>query len=560
MNSLVNSFGSMGMVTPVTPLPHQIEWFNTIVTRFRNGELVVLDTSKMGLGKTYGPLFAAQTFRLPLFVVGPASSVSTWDTACNTHGIQKVAYYSYQGLAGTETKGTSCIYLTRQDERACEKSNGASGARTTVYEPTQELINLLHRGVIFVFDEIQDITSGGGNTYHKAILAIMNTLRTYPNAARAFFLSATPIKSEKEILTFLPLLGCLTPGLAMLGPAKREKIKLSFRERMLDHGLGEMYTFCKKYEPDLTEEIIDAAYDDKTPKKGKSAANAALAKRVAIDLYAKVIGKHVGGYMKKMESEEFKCYFYNLYTPLSSTSYAAITRAINDFEKEVYYNPVSGLIERPPGKGFGGDIAALQAIHSCLIESLYFQVMRQFREKPNSKALIFTYFLQNIEELEYLFTGLFPVAVIDGSSKPAERQRIADSFRFPGGPRVLICNGKTGSVGLSMHSVTPGLEIHAYSLPFWNIIICHQQTGRIYRADKNGVVNNAYFNIHYPPRKPAKRIQRINRALSECAGVMSRAIGGIEESTLPGNYPEKEVLPVTFEERVLPDNSAEETL
>ena len=93
-----------------------------------------------------------------------------------------------------------------------------------------------------------------------------------------------------------------------------------------------------------------------------------------------------------------------------------------------------------------------------------------------------------------------------------------------------------------MHSITPGLEIHAYSLPFWNIIICHQQTGRIYRADKNGVVNNAYFHIHYPPREQAIRIQRINKALSTSAGVMSRAIGGIEADTLPGNYPVKEIL------------------
>jgi hypothetical protein len=468
-------------------------------------------------------------------------------STCAKYNIPIVEYLSYSALAGTETRGTGDMpWLVRDDQRADDKVNGALGARTTTFEPSQTLISLLQRGVIFVFDEFQATTSGSGNTYFKATQALMDAVRAYPLCARAMFLSGTPFKKEKEVLTFLPLLGCLTPGKDMIGPKKRGKETLSFRERMEGFGLGEIYERCVKYDSELADEIINSAYEEEKDARGKSKGrktqNATLAKALAVDLYVRILSKNVGGFMERLKSDTYQCYFYNLYAPLSSSSYAAVTRAIDAFQKEVCYNEATGLIERTPGKGFGEDVAALQAIHSCLLESLYVQVMKQLTEKPNTKALIFTYYLHCIDELLYLFGSDVAVETISGASNASTRQQTADLFRFPGGPRILICNGATGSVGLSMHSITPGLEIYAYSLPFWNIIMCHQQTGRIFRADENGIVNDAYFHIHYPPKEQALRIQRINDALTASAKFMEKSIGGIDAKSLPGYYTDKEVL------------------
>lgn len=546
MNGLTQAFGgfqlsssssSFSVPKRVSPLPHQEEWFRRIVQLFLAGELILIDTSSMGCGKTFGPLWAAQSLGVPLFVVGPAGSYSTWVPTCQKYGISLVDYVSYSALAGTETRGTgNSPWFVRGDFRADDKVNGALGARTTIYSVTSRLEALIQQGVIFAFDEFQSVTSGGGNTYLKASQTIMDTLRAYPHRSRAMFLSGTPFKKEKEVLTFLPLLGCYTPTTDMIGPKKRGKETLSFRERIEDKGLGEIYRCAARYNVALADKIIDDAIATKKMQ------NAKLAKEIAVDLYVQIISKNIGGFMEPIKSDKYKCHFYNLYAPLCSSSYAAMNRAIDAFQKEVFYNEETGLIERPPGKGFGEDVMALQAIHSGLLESLYVQVRKQLLEKPNTKALLFTYYLHCIEELCYLFGDEFPIETISGDSKPATRQQVADRFRFPGGPRILISNGSVGAVGLSMHSVTPGLEIYAYSLPFWNIIMCHQQTGRIFRADENGIVNDAYFHIHYPPREQAVRIQRINNALTESATFMEKSIGGIDAASLPGRYADKVVL------------------
>lgn len=508
----------------IVPQSHQIEWFNLLIKRFKK-ELILMDTSSMGCGKTFVPLFICQTLEVRMLVIGPPGIEANWRTLATRYGVDMVEYVSYQRLAGTTTRGTNNEWLEREDTRAADKSNGTRGALKITFTATDALVKLVRKGVLIVFDEVQKVSAG--NSYTKAMQCITNTLLQYPKRSRCILLSATPFKDEKQIFRFFALLGICECEKDVIGKPKADGVDLSFRERMSGYPLGQIYERCMKYDPEGADAIIDHIRGRKE--------NAKTAKEMAVELYTQILSKHIAGSMQSLESStEYRCTYTNLYCPLGVNTCESLSNNIDIFQNEIGFNSEYGIIVDPRA-AFGKSINALQAIHETLAEALYVQIVDQLETKENSKAVMFTYYKCTTEVLSVLFADYNPL-FITADTKKLERQRIADLFRSESDYRVMICNGVVASEGLSMHSETPGMEIYGYGLPYWDITLIFQQSGRIFRAGKDGIVNDAYFHIVYPPYSLAMRLRKIIDALTNASKTMAKAISGIKKEALPGNY------------------------
>jgi len=292
--------------------------------------------------------------------------------------------------------------------------------------------------------------------------------------------------------------------------------------------LGQVYARCCLYDPVESNRIIDSTEGKKIDAK--------IAKDLCVELYIKVLSNNIVGRMEHFVSDKFRCYYYNVYSKLQPNSAFAIDRAIKAFQEEANFDVESGTVCKKSAT-LSNTIGSLMAIHECLLEPLVRRVINLLTTKPRSRAVIFLHYSDTIEICRYMLAQYNPV-ILTGEVPKDQRQGIVDVFRHEEGRmRVLICNAKVTGVGLSMHSVIPGVEISAFTVPFWDIIVIIQVSGRIYRISSDGVVNNAYFHIIYPDRKRALLIQKIGEALNRSGEVMKTSIKSIEQgTTLPQNY------------------------
>jgi len=162
---------------------HQIPHRDLLASHYR-ANLVAVDVSVMGAGKTYTSVDVARTLNLRMVVVCPNdTSARKWRKVARMAGARVVCVMTYNKLSGTKRSGSKSG-LVRM-----------TGVDPVAYAPTWELLDLVEDGVLLVLDEFH-FAKNRSSMRSKAAVALCRSVTAGDAAAtnsRVLLLSSTPI-------------------------------------------------------------------------------------------------------------------------------------------------------------------------------------------------------------------------------------------------------------------------------------------------------------------------------------------------------------------------------
>lgn len=150
-----------GVSRDVVLKPYQVEHYHDMLVKLQRF-FVVGNTSPPGTGKTVIAMACAKYYEFPILVVSPDSSV--WDSESKRYGVYIHDNISYQSLRGTATHPPKRWLVM-------DKGKGKLS-----YAPTQELLNIIEDGTLFIFDEAEylkndSLQSSAARAIVKAVMS-----------------------------------------------------------------------------------------------------------------------------------------------------------------------------------------------------------------------------------------------------------------------------------------------------------------------------------------------------------------------------------------------------
>jgi hypothetical protein len=475
---------------PVIPRKHQVDHFRKC-EEVLSKEYLFEDRSPTGYGKTYPPLFIAQKYNCSLFVVCPHTIEDKWREVAVEYGIRIEAVLSYNSLRGTSTNPPKHGYL--------QLNTGNEGK----YTATNKLQDCIKRGTIFVFDEAHNLKNK--SLQSSAASAVIREISNTANKSRYFLISATLFDKMECCINFMEVIGI-----------KKSRNMYTFVHGVLnylDHGLGEIIEYGKRFDKELVEEILtehkvhrwNAASDSKFKL---------ISDKVAYDIMLRVVKNKIGGSMEKPRSHCTSgnivydslipylipdivniVYSYyqtkdrkNGYYKVAPDVEENIKQSIRGLSKAVGFNPDEGKIDQ---KSFGRATKHLTILEVNKV-NIFTRLSREnLNNDPLCKVILFVHFLDTIEKLEKELKDYNPL-VLCGATK--KRDVLLDKFQKDDNYRLLICTASTGGIGTNLHDTIGGRTRYSFMSPTYSIILGHQTAGR---TDRDGALSDPHFRFVY---------------------------------------------------------------
>lgn len=453
-----------------------------------------VDTSTMRSGKTYVTLWLAQQLGLKIFVVCPVTTMFVWRKTAEEYGVEVVDIVSYQSLRSQKGKQPKHGLLFRDNEK-----------RGSDFTVTEKFLDLVQEGVLFVFDEIQNIKNN--STQHKAAAALVTAVEGTPS--KYALLSGTPFDKEKHAVNLLRMLGYIkSRTLYRTDPKTKEAIPT---------GIKELTEACNRIDAKATKRVIN-------DKKRTSLAN------LCYRLYVEVVKEEISGGMKAPLAKspvEIKNGFFKI-----SRKHSAELRDSIKLLKV-------GAKERLKGKSSGSprNISivpiALMKIENAKAFDMARVTENELERNKNLKVVLSVNFNSTIELLLEHLQRWEPL-VLNGEVIENKREEVIRAFNEDKDRKIIIMNTRVGGVGISLFTREEKDDRLMLMSPDYRMIDIVQAAARVSGPDSK---SKARVRLFYGKCGKCDETSVLN-ALAKKTQVLKGALEDevVENLVLPGDY------------------------
>ncbi len=453
--------------------PYQVEHYHRVISILLDN-LVYVDTSETGAGKSIIAMKLAQYLGLPMFIICPTSMVDIWSALASTYKIKTISITSYGKISYTRNgNNPSHGFL---ESRFDKKFNFT--------DKFQEIVN---EGILLIVDECQNCKNESQRSF--AVRELIRSIAiSSEGRSRIGLLSHTPTDKE-NIIPFLHLLGISKSR----DIYKFQRTGFGFGEYILD-GLQELQKYAQRKNPEVYNLLNDQfpILDRRTiPKYSQNLYDLIISPILTSNMTK-------GDFRTTLEGDKVKLSMFNLLCHVNESDSETIESSLKAIRIRV-------IEENMPSTSLARYLRIIELykvpIFARLIEySLGFS--------RNNKVIVFLNYTISIKLLNYLFQKYNPL-ILNGQIPAARRYPIIDSFQASSDKhRLLLCNTLVGGVGLDLDDTLGFFPRTILLSPSFNGIDLHQAMGRVDRA------NTKYSSIGYLVYAGNKEEQKLIDAIA----------------------------------------------
>lgn len=510
---------------PLHLRPNQIPHFIRCCEIFTRHHGMV-DTSRMGLGKSIIKAALSRYYNLPLFIIGPLTSFVGWKDVQDKYALDVIEMIGYQSLRSVKGKQPRHEYLTRHETE--------KGVR---FEVTEKFTRLVESGILLVIDEFHHIKNDSDQ--HRACRAMTMEIMRVGGLSRFSLLSGSPVDKEEHVVNLLRLIGYIQS--TQLSEYNKERAELHLI------GAQELIDVCRYFDPEGTDEVLSSC-----PFDHKSVPT------LCFRLYIDVLQDQITSAMHSNKEDHDLKNVRNGYFNMSPQAEADYQTAINEMSAAARFNPVLQTIHRRSAN-FGAITTALMHSERAKLE-IFERITRKYlndRSEPGilqKKVIIFLNFIPNILDLAERLKDCNPL-VMYGETPASERGNIIAKFQQPDNQYcVAIMNPRVGGESTNFPDLDGRfLRVTLYS-PDHDVTKMHQASGRTCRE---GSKSRSDIIIVYG--KIGMRETSILNALARKSDVMRLTLKDQVEDGIrfPGDYVDE--FEADDDSIVLPDTTITDT-
>ena len=480
--------------------PSQREHFQRI-TGILNRYYSYYDTSETGAGKTHVTIAIAIAFRLSIFVVAPLSLIPMWGEVCGKYGVKLISALTYEKLRGSGTK-CSHPYLNIVPV----------GEGHERYHPTQVLTDAIRDGVLVVFDEAHRLKNS--NTMnHSSAHAIVNAVVGSGSRSRIACLSASPSDKADQAESLLKLMGVIL--LNHLYVYDRSTYEYT------PTGIEQAFLYCNRINPRISASIYDRA-----------SVSRYTVKNMCYSFYTQLIKTEQCSSMKK-PTMEATLSIRNMFCRVTRKEAEELLAVREKIIKDTGFDNGNGTFITERGRVLKILMGVHQHIEFIKVRIFKRLALTKLKYSPNSKVLIYVWYLQSIQKLKEELAEFNPM-ILQGSVSAEKRADIIAKFQRPDNEhRLIIANVRVGGVGLSLDDTDGNFPRFQLVSPAYRMTDLHQSSGRIYRGTTKSMAT-----VRFIYAGNFREEARILLALQQKSNVARSVLYDDTGIVLPGDYEE----------------------
>lgn len=465
-----------------------------------------IDTSRMRSGKTYVLLWLAKQFGFSILLICPAGvCLDNWKSVATKYGVHIIDAVSYQSLRTFRDKQPKHGYLMRFDH----VTDG--GNHQVSFSATQEYIDLVKKGVLVVFDEIQNIKNNSDQ--YKACSALLRPIVMNGGISRFSLLSGTPFDKEEHAVNLLKLIGYIQ------SPRLYNYVKET--KQIVLEGIQELIDVCNNMDATTTSAVLAEI------PLVKSKMN-----HICYTLYTRVIKPTISGAMPSPNNitgvNDVKNGFYNM----TGDKALELQEAINKLSNAVRFNERTGTTDMN-AENIGAVTAALVAIENAKSYDLARVATQTLNSDPKCKVVVCVNYTSTIKDIANLMVFFNPL-ILNGDIPSKKRVPIIKAFNEDPTRRFLIMNTAVGGVGISLYTPNSDSDRYMFMSPSYKLLEIAQAAARIFGP---GMTANAYVRMFYGKGVGGKENNILNAMASKTKilkGTLEEVV--IRDIVLPGDY------------------------
>lgn len=465
-----------------------------------------IDTSKMGLGKTYMTIAVAMYYNSPLLVIGPRAAEAVWKAAGEETGATIIDFISKDSLRSKKGYQPKHGYLTRDDT-----------GRGVRFEVTKKFRDFTRKGGFVVIDECQFVRNST-SAQHKATRALINYLVFEGGKSRFALLSASPLNETDQIVSLLRMIGYI------------RSTKLYYRDRngsVIFKGLQELIHICESMDKEKTDEInLDIkCYNSRSIKE--------LVRR----LFCEIIIYHISS-AAVSPTLNVNVDLKNGYYKTDEKTRKDFLRSLRDLEIAAKYERDTDVADRQ--QFFKTNIISKRRETELKKASTFTRLAKErLMNNPSCKVIVGVHYLDTLNVLQESLKEFSPI-VLQGSVKGKDpvtgedkRAVLVREFQTNPKKRLIVAIVKVISVSISLHDTMGNAPRIMYLSPSYELLQMYQATGRIVR-DGDSTKSDATIRFVY--LQGGELETAIFNALARKSVILKDALIRAQDINLPGDY------------------------
>ena len=461
-----------------------------------------LDTSKMGLGKTYVACKIAADRGLKLCVICPVTLIAKWRQVGREWGLE-VTTLSYASMRGKGEGPVAGNWLYR------------SGKVFTARPP---FLALAAEGCLLVADEAQGLKNTSDQA--RAFAALCEPIKSGPQtASRILLLSATPFDKQVHVMNILHI--------AMVARARDmyHYLKDSFGMGVVIlTGASEVVAACRRHDPETTDWLM----------RTMPRTTAAHIPRLVYSLFVDVLQQHVSTYMVPPEECRMAPLVRSAFYHLDGAQLEQYIAGVSQLHRSITHLEEGG--EPPDWRGI---TCGLQSIELAKCAAIAARAQECLAAAPSNKVVIGLNYHAPIAQVAAALRADYPdLLLLTGHLKQEARAPVIDKFQAADARhRVIICNMAVMEVGIDLDDKDGHFPRTCLYSPHYRATGLHQAIGRVYRTDTR---SQAEVHIVYGPKEFAER--SVLSALTRKTKILKETLPGqvADGTVFPGDYAAQE--------------------
>lgn len=488
---------------PVKIRPHQEEHIVKLIQILQRS-LCYLDTSAMGLGKTYITIAVAMYYQIKLLVVGPKISEGVWNKAVEASGANMVAFITKDALRSRGSRQPKHGYLERWHD-----------GKKTQFAVTKKFKRFVEDGGFLVIDEGHHMRNNSAQ--HRAAATLTNYIATQESCRSRFaILTATPTSAIDQTINISRLMGFLTAD-KLLGRARDGS-------KVLD-GLQELIDVCSALDEDATSYILseNRYYNDK------------IAKDTAVKLFNDIIVAYMSSAAKpallSIEVDR-KNGYYNL----DPKNRADFLSSLGNLEIASKYDRTTKAINQKI------DLGVHKKRYNVMTERRKIEMMKvpifhrlaraTLEENKNHKVIIGVHFKDTLNLLAESLRDYNPI-VLQGSVAGRDRELLVEQFQINPKKRLIIAIMSVMSESISLHDTAGDMPRFKFFSPSFDLLQMYQACGR---AVRDGDSTKSDVTIRFVYVKEGELERHIYDALANKSRILKGALICKTGVVLPSDF------------------------
>lgn len=470
-------------------LPHQTYHHLRVITNLSKLDRCI-DTSNMGLGKTYSAVSVYMTLKFTkLIVFGPPLVYESW--------LKALAFFNYKNV------DNFFEFHPYTDFRAKNKPfiDVVKEIGEDVYSLNQTWKDLIKTQKVFlIFDESHNLKNASAQSKMCAMLS-RSAIRS--PKSKVLFLSATPFDKKQHSVNVCRLLDII---------GDEELANANFGNYQIN-SYGDLIHFCDTHKISINNE--DRFINKDAAKHLYNIWSKNLVTCLSVEMR-----------IPKNQLYNVKLYCYNTFYIVSSEILNEINKGVIQINKVLATFHISG------GNILASVNLGLKTIESAKV-SLFNRIIRTvLYESTTSKVIVMMNFIEPIEELKKLLEDYNPLVFV-GDTPKKKRKEYIKQFQLPNNThRLIIANLSILSEGVSLDDLDGGFPRTMFISPSYYFIRQQQATHRIFRS-----LTRSDANVNFVYVKDCEKEIDLLKKLQSKSSIVKDNLEHKGQSHMIGDYP-----------------------